>query len=146
MDERSLARKQLIINDLWQLACHEYDMVLGKDTMATVTQTSDPDMKWAVDWLIEHAYTIFNIRDLSDEVGLSPAQFSRRFKKAFRMSPSELVRTLRIKKAARLLLDTDLTLDEIAQQCGYDNGFYLSRIFTQQMKIAPSKYRKENQV
>lgn len=146
MDPRSIARKQLIINDLWQLACSEWDNVANQDELVTLIQTNDPEMKLSIEWLIERAHTPFSIRELSDKVGLSPAQFSRRFKKAFRMNPSELVRTLRIRKAAKLLLDTDLTLDQIAERCGYDNGFYLSRVFTRAMNMNPSKYRNENQI
>ncbi|WP_213586158.1 helix-turn-helix transcriptional regulator [Paenibacillus sp. J2TS4] len=146
VDPRSQLRKQLMMNDLWQLACSEWDLVPNQDELTALTHTDDEQMKWSVKWLVEKAHTPFSIRELSDLVGLSPAQFSRRFKKAFRMNPSELVRTLRIRKAAKLLLNSDLTLDQIAEQCGYDNGFYLSRVFTRYMNMNPSEYRHQNQV
>jgi transcriptional regulator GlxA family with amidase domain len=62
------------------------------------------------------------------------------------MTPSDFVRSLRIRKAAGLLLDTDLTLNEIAASCGYENSFYLSRVFAQSIGVSPSKYREINQV
>lgn len=148
-DPRSILRKQLMINDVWQLACSSWDTVANKDEFDDLTDLSNTDdelMKWSVKWLMERAHTTFSIRELSDAVGLSPAQFSRRFKKAFRMNPSELVRILRIRKAAKLLLNTSLTLDQIAEKCGYDNGFYLSRVFSRYMNISPSKYRQQNKI
>lgn len=148
-DPRSILRKQLMINDLWQLACSSWDTVANKDELDDLTDlsnTNDELMKVSVKWLMEKAYSSFSISELSDRIGLSPAQFSRRFKNAFRMTPSELVRILRIRKAAKLLLNTDLTLDQIAEKCGYDNGFYLSRVFSRYMNINPSKYRQQNQV
>ncbi|MNI77000.1 HTH-type transcriptional activator RhaR [compost metagenome] len=62
------------------------------------------------------------------------------------MTPSDFVRSLRIRKAAGLLLDTDLTLNQIASRCGFENGFYLSRVFAQSMGMSPSKYRELNRV
>ncbi|MGO4275503.1 helix-turn-helix domain-containing protein, partial [Paenibacillus sp. TAF58] len=49
---------------------------------------------------------------------------------------------LRLQRAKSLLIDTDHTIDHIAEQCGYQNGFYLSRIFTAKLKISPSVYRR----
>jgi transcriptional regulator GlxA family with amidase domain len=62
------------------------------------------------------------------------------------VNPSDLVRSLRIRKAAGLLLDTELTLDQIAARCGYESGFYLSRVFSKSMNMSPSKYRELNRV
>ncbi|WP_042459471.1 AraC family transcriptional regulator [Neobacillus dielmonensis] len=147
MDQRSVFRKQWMLNDLWQLACEDWSMMLPRyDDIAFMTHTDDQQMKWAMNWLIRNAYTSFSMSELSELISLSPVQFTRRFQKAFNMCPSELVRSVRIRKVAKLLLDSELTLDQIAERCGYDNGFYLSRVFTRYMGISPSKYRQQNRV
>jgi transcriptional regulator GlxA family with amidase domain len=86
------------------------------------------------------------MNELSDLLGLSPVQFTRRFRKSYRMTPSDFVRSLRIRRAAELLLDTDMTLDQIASRCGYENGFYLSLVFAKSMGMRPSTYREKNRV
>ncbi|WP_077720305.1 helix-turn-helix domain-containing protein [Novibacillus thermophilus] len=145
-DTRNMLLKQWILNDIWQLACNEWDNSSHQDELTKLTNSDDELMNRAAEWLFNKAHTQFSMRELSEMLELSPVQFTRRFRKAFHITPSELVRTLRIRKAAKLLLDTDLTLDQIAKRCGYDNGFYLSRVFSRHMNVSPSKYRQQNRV
>ena len=49
---------------------------------------------------------------------------------------------LRIKKAELLLSTTNATLSEIADECGFDNAFYLSSVFKKEMGISPKSYRR----
>jgi AraC-like DNA-binding protein/mannose-6-phosphate isomerase-like protein (cupin superfamily) len=146
VDPRSTLRKQLILNDIWQLACEEWEDGQQQETHASLAASDDELMNRASEWLYRKAHTPFGMSELSGLLGLSHVQFTRRFRRAFRMTPSELVRNLRIRKAAELILNTDLTLDQIADRCGYDNGFYLSRVFNNSMGMSPSKFRKQNRV
>lgn len=145
-DKRSTSRKQWMLNDIWQLICDdiEEDPIL-KDDIPSL-DSEDELMNWAAEWLLEHAYEPINLQELAENICLSPVQLTRRFQKAFRMTPTEFIKRLRMHRAAKLLLDTELTLDQISEKCGYDNGFYLSRVFSNYMKISPSKYRKQNYV
>lgn len=83
---------------------------------------------------------------LAAELGLSPVQFTRRFRAAFGDTPSRFLKSLRLARARRLLGDTELTLAEIAERCGYENGFYLSRVFTAETGLPPSEYRRRRRV
>ncbi|MNW10668.1 DNA-binding transcriptional regulator AraC [compost metagenome] len=47
-----------------------------------------------------------------------------------------------MRHACSLLTGTTFSLDTIAEACGYETGFYLSRIFTKKMGMSPSAYRK----
>lgn len=143
-DPRGALRKQMILNDIWQLACEVWDREQLHDEMLLLADSDDALMKRAAEWLYQNAYTPFSMRALSDLLDLSPVQFTRRFRKAFRTAPSDFVRSLRISKVAELLLDTDMTLDQIATCCGYENGLYLSRVFSKNMGMSPSKYREMN--
>lgn len=145
-DRRGAKRKQLILNDIWQLTCDYWEGMSPQDEQVILPQTEDTLMIRAADWLYQHAHTSFGMSELSSELELSPVQFTRRFRKAFQMTPSDFVRSLRIRKAAELLLETDLTLQQIAGHCGFENGFYLSRVFTQTMGVSPSAYREQNMV
>jgi AraC-like DNA-binding protein len=146
VDARSVFRKQNMLNDLWQLACSEWESDPYQDHLAAMAETDDELMNRAADWLRNKAYTRFSMRQLSEFLNLSPVQLTRRFQRAFHMTPTDFVRMLRIRKAAWLLLDTELTLDQIAERCGYENGFYLSRVFRRSMNMSPSQYRDQHRV
>lgn len=146
MDTRSMVRKEWMLNDLWQLTCNEWDTLPRQDDLAAFSNTEDELMNWAMNWIITNAFTHFSIQELSNLSGLSSVQFTRRFQKAYHMPPSEVIRTIRIRNIAKLLLDSQMTLDQIAEQCGYDNGFYLSRVFSKHMGISPSEFRIQNKV
>ncbi len=59
------------------------------------------------------------------------------------MAPSkEYLTALRLERAKALLTDTDFTMEHVASLCGYDNGYYFSRIFEKTVKLRPSVYRR----
>ncbi|WP_165444936.1 helix-turn-helix domain-containing protein [Gracilibacillus phocaeensis] len=144
LDKRSTSRKQWIINDIWQLICDELEADPIQHNAFPSLDSQDDLMNRAADWILKHAYEPIHLKELAEKIGLSPVQLTRRFQQAFRMTPTELIKRLRMHRAAKLLLDTNLTLEQISEKCGYDNGFYLSRVFTNFMNITPSKYREEN--
>nr|WP_286672596.1 helix-turn-helix transcriptional regulator [Cohnella hashimotonis] len=88
----------------------------------------------------------FSLQDIAGQCGLRASQLSTRFQAAYGMSPIRFATSVRLAKAAKLLVETDLTLDDIAERCGYQNAFYFSRVFSKQMKISPSLFRRANQV
>ena len=145
-DERSVSRKQWMLNDIWQLICDDFEENPIPAIEIPSPDSQDELMNRVAEWLLGHAYEHVNLRELAEQIELSPVQLTRRFRKAFRMTPSEFIKRLRMHRAAKLLLDTALTLEQISEKCGYDNGFYLSRVFTKFMKMSPSEYREQNYV
>lgn len=103
--------------------------------------TDDTLIYQALAYLNKHAYNKVKIKEVSSQLGLSSVQFTRRFEASVGITPIEYVTSLRLKRAQVLLLKTNLTLDDIAAKCGYDNGFYLSRVFSKKIKMTPSEYR-----
>ncbi|MFM9281268.1 AraC family transcriptional regulator [Paenibacillus jiagnxiensis] len=137
----ALAHKQHLLNDLWQLAAMERE--LHKDTGQ---KSSDPDMLQARQHLLANAYGTINMRSLADSLRLTPVQLTRRFRAVYGVNPSDFVTEHRLNRASRLLEETTLSIDKIAQLSGYENGFYLSRIFRQKRGMTPSFYRRTHRV
>ncbi len=73
--------------------------------------------------------------------GYSERQFLRLFKSVFSTTPNLYILNLRIKKAQQLLKSSNLTIGEIAWNCGYDDHNYFSRIFKKHTDMTPSEYR-----
>lgn len=84
--------------------------------------------------------------DLARRAGLSVAGFNRAFKRHFATTPARYVIEMRVREAARLLLQTDDTLESIAEQTGFTNRAYFSRVFRRVTGEAPAGFRHNHRV
>lgn len=142
--EPALGRMKHMIEDLWILM--EIERSRDESAARSAADAPGSDMVEARKWLLEHAYEPLAMRKLSDALGISPVQLTRRFRAAYRTTPTEFVTGLRLGRACRLLEETTQPLDWIAQQCGYENGFYLSRVFSAKLGMTPSAHRRLHRV
>lgn len=78
---------------------------------------------------------------LARMAGLSVSQFERRFREICGTSPRQYLLRVRVDAAARQLIGTELTVSEIALECGFHDHAHLSRSFRKVMKLSPSEYR-----
>ena len=90
--------------------------------------------------------TNLKIEDLGDEVGLSRVQLYRKVKALTGMTPIELLRETRLKRAMTLLKTTDKTVSEIANEVGFATPGYFSSCFKKQYDKYPTDVREEIKV
>jgi AraC-like DNA-binding protein len=83
----------------------------------------------------------FSINQLADQFHVSIAYISYLVKKEVNQNFSEYVWQLRLDKARELLLNTDLSIDEISVAVGYLNTSSFRRKFKQDTGLTPSQYR-----
>ena len=81
------------------------------------------------------------VSELATMVGLSESAFSRLFKKATGRTMPQYVNELRIARACRLLAETDKTVSEIADACGYPTLAHFQRQFQTHQRRSPLAYR-----
>lgn len=81
-------------------------------------------------------------QQLSDLVGLSTSSISQIIRKKTGKSYSEYLLEIRIQKAQELLSTTNESIEEIANQVGYNDYFYFIKVFKKATGISPSSYRK----
>lgn len=134
-----------LVADLLRLARFEAD---APRPAASANAALPPDrlMDQAAKRLRAGAAGKLSLRELAASVRLAPVPFSRRFRRAFGMTPSEQLTTLRLEHAARLLRETDLILDAVAERCGFSSGFYLSRVFSRRLGMSPARFRRAHRV
>lgn len=82
--------------------------------------------------------------DLAQRLELNPAYFSRLFKKIEGQTPQAFLQDLRIEKAKTLLLNTDLSNQEIAMFTGFAYANYFARVFKEKENLSPQAYRKKH--
>lgn len=83
-----------------------------------------------------------NLKTVASGVNLSPNFFRIVFKETVGVSPHEYLTELRLKKAQEYLVDTDFSISQIAEVCGFETQSYMNNVFMSRAGITPYKYRK----
>jgi AraC family transcriptional regulator len=83
-----------------------------------------------------------SIAELAAECGLSATHFIRAFRESTGTSPHQWLLARRIERATSLLVDSNLTLAEVALTCGFCNQGHLSRVFVANVGISPGRWRR----
>jgi len=86
--------------------------------------------------------TEFSITDLSEALALSRPNLYRKMQSVTGETPAGFIRSIRLKRAAQLLRDTDLSISEIADRTGFNNIKYFNIHFKEAFACTPSAYRK----
>ncbi len=101
----------------------------------------NPRLGKAVEAMLEEPETPFTLPRLAGIAGMSRTTFSERFKRAFGCTPMDFLKDIRIRRAAHLLLSTDLPVKAIAYRVGYSSRSYFSRAFKSVMDVDPATYK-----
>lgn len=75
---------------------------------------------------------------------LNPSYFSSKFKSVNGVGFKEYLNNVRIIRAEKLLLETDMSITEIAMKCGYETSNYFGDAFRRINGCSPSQFRKMN--
>ena len=87
----------------------------------------------------------FNINTIANALYLTPAYFSRVFKRKMGMTCIDFIKNYRINLAKELLQNTDLSIQQIAEKTGYATVYYFSQQFKQVTGESPGSFRKKRQ-
>lgn len=92
---------------------------------------------------IQDKYTEnITLTDLAEKYGISISHLSSLIKNELKLPFSEYITARRMQKAKELLKDESLSIAQVAEQTGYNDYFYFTRVFKKSTGISPSKYRK----
>ena len=82
-----------------------------------------------------------SVEDVASQLGMGRTQLYRKVKSLTGLSPIEVVRTIRLKKAAELLTRTDKSVSEVAYEVGFSSISYLSKCFKDYFGVNPKDYK-----
>lgn len=81
---------------------------------------------------------------IADKLGMNTRALYRRFKKITATSPNDFIKDYRFKLAAQLLVNTNLTTQEIIYRIGITNKSYFYREFVKKYNVTPKEYRSKS--
>ena len=82
----------------------------------------------------------FGVEELYQELGLSRTQLYRKLKALIGQSANEFIRSFRLKRAAQLLKQQEMTISEITYHVGFNDLQYFRYCFKKQFGSTPSEY------
>ena len=97
----------------------------------------------AVNYLRENLSEKLSLEDLAQHVGLSRSYLSAIINQELGMTFSDYVSKMRIDRSRELLLDSSLSLVDIAGLVGYSDQSYFTKKFSQLVGMSPGQYRKK---
>ena len=107
-----------------------------------IKQPHQEQMESAAAYLRANFSTKIDIDTLAKDMFLSRYYFIRLFKKHFGISPYSYLTTYRINQAEELLL-LNMTVEEVALNCGFGNANNLNRIFKKTVGLTPTDFKKK---
>ncbi len=100
-------------------------------------------MRRIVDYLDVHMPQRVKLAHLAEMADLSQPHFSRAFKASTGMSPYRWQLDARIRRAQALLLDTDASLDQVAEDTGFADAVHFGRTFRKFTGASPAAWRRD---
>lgn len=85
----------------------------------------------------------FNVRAFVKEIGMSHSNVFRKVKSVSGVSISEFIRYIRLKKAAEMMIETDVQIKEVAYRVGMQDLRYFREQFSKLFGLNPSNYIKK---
>jgi signal transduction histidine kinase/ligand-binding sensor domain-containing protein/AraC-like DNA-binding protein len=86
----------------------------------------------------------FGVKELGEEIGMSRMQLNRKFRGILNQTPSEFIRTIRLKRAAQLMVDGNLNVSEVIYHVGISSRTYFTKAFSEQFGMSPKAFVKES--
>lgn len=136
-------------NNLRALSClFRFLSYIATGTIADVQQIKpkqNPYVTAAIHHVSHHLTTV-TVDSLAQAVNVNRSYLTDLFKQNLDLTPSEYIRNFRITKARHLLESSELSIDQVAEHCGYQRTNSFTRVFKRTYGISPRQYRQQSKI
>lgn len=108
---------------------------------APISEEDDALLKKVDAYIAQNLRRNFTIRDLSNHLYMEYSYLSRLFSAKYGVRLKQYITQKRLLSAKEMITGTNLTMTEIAEQCGFETLYRLERIFKKEEGISPTEYR-----
>ena len=106
------------------------------------SRSTDDPISRLLEWALGHLAEPLTIDLLAAQAHLSRRTFVRSFRAATGTTPAAWIRARRLDAARRLLETTDLSIEQVAADCGFGNAVTLRQNFAAAFSTTPTEYRR----
>ncbi|MBD0395440.1 MAG: helix-turn-helix transcriptional regulator [Microcoleus sp. C1-bin4] len=138
-------REAAIADDVSRASMHNLSLEILGRLLFTGDTAKTPRPAWVdkLEEILRSGYSEkFSLDELSRELSIHPVHISRSFSQYFHCTLGEYVRSVRVERSLAFMPDKNLSLTEIAFNCGFADQSHFLRSFKQIMGVSPSAYRK----
>jgi len=86
----------------------------------------------------------FGVSELAREMGFSRSTLHRKMNEFFHCSCSRFICQSRLKRACQLLCNQEISIKEVAFECGFKSITYFDKCFKEQFDMSPGEFRKRS--
>lgn len=147
LSQQKLLESYSKIRDLDECMSWFYDVIdkFGESIHVRNTNIDGTVIADIMDYIKGNVDYQLSLNSVADHFNLSTGHLSRLFKEKVGTNFSEFVSTIKFEKAAEMLVqDTKLRVADIAEQLGYSNVTYFTKLFKERHGMTPIQYRKLN--
>lgn len=104
--------------------------------------TNNPRLIRVIQLMQKHTEDILSLSEIGKIVGLSIRQMERLFQTHLQTTPNTFYMQLRLERARHLLLQSTMSITQVATACGFNSTSYFSRCYTRGFGMTPRKQRQ----
>jgi AraC-like DNA-binding protein len=119
----------------------KYKDMLASVDAKTIESSDQRLLKKVIEVVEDHlSDPLFGVEEMAREMGMSRTNMHRKIKAITGFPPSELIRNIRLRRAAALLLRKADSVSQISFTVGFEDHSYFSKSFKKQFGVTPSEY------
>ena len=123
-------------------------IIQAKDVKAEdieITSEDEQFLKKAVRFVENNLQNAdYNVEALSADMAINRSHFYRRLRSISGQSPTEFIRTIRLRRAAQLLSESGMSISEITLLCGFNSPAFFRKYFKEAYGMTPSEYKAKS--
>ena len=136
---REIARKEYNYNKA--IECYTSLILTLLKRLIKANQQEVPIVHYVINYIDEYYRTPINLKDLAAIANYSADHLRILFKQYTGMSPKEYILQKRLNHAIKLLKTTDLSVNEISQECGFEYASHVIKFLKQKTNLTPKEIR-----
>lgn len=136
-----------LLNNRSSMRMYYFNSPMANLKSMAYTKADEKFLKKLNDIIYNHINDVdLDVDKIAGLMNLSRPTLYRKISGLSNVTPNELIKISRLKRAAELILQGDKRIYEIAEAVGFNSQSYFSRAFSKQFKMSPSQYAKENNI
>jgi AraC family transcriptional activator of pobA len=127
------------------LSAYWHILIIHIQRLAAISQrlAASPVVQAFQDLVYEHFATEHSITFYAERIGVSSGYLADLIRETMGITPGQFIRQMLVQEAKRLLINTNLTVEQISYQLSFQDPAYFGRLFRREVETSPGRFRDE---